>query len=85
MKRNRPLSKKPQKPYPASDRFPARSAARGAREIIDMWDFSPGNKERIKAILASDANLQGPHLFRYYNPKPAQWRRPNKACGNSSG
>ena len=27
-----------------------------------MWDFSPGNKERIKAILAGDANLQGPHL-----------------------
>ena len=37
-----------------------------------MWDFSPGNKEKIKAILASDANLQGPHLFRYYNPKPSR-------------
>jgi dTDP-4-amino-4,6-dideoxygalactose transaminase len=37
-----------------------------------MWDFSPGNKEKIKAILNSETNLQGPHLFRYYNPKPSR-------------
>jgi dTDP-4-amino-4,6-dideoxygalactose transaminase len=41
-------------------------------EIIDMWDFSPGNKEKIQALLASDAHIQGPHLFRYYNPKPSR-------------
>ena len=37
-----------------------------------MWEFSPGNKEKIKALLESDANIQGPHLFRYYNPQPSR-------------
>jgi 8-amino-3,8-dideoxy-alpha-D-manno-octulosonate transaminase len=41
-------------------------------ESIDMWDFSPGNKEKIKSILDRETNLQGPHLFRYYNPKPSR-------------
>jgi dTDP-4-amino-4,6-dideoxygalactose transaminase len=41
-------------------------------ELIDMWDFSPAGKARIKEILDSEVNLAGPHLFRYYNPKPSR-------------
>ena len=41
-------------------------------ELIDLWEFSPGNKERIKEILEHDTNVEGPHLFRYYNPKPSR-------------
>ncbi|MGO8787828.1 MAG: DegT/DnrJ/EryC1/StrS family aminotransferase [Terriglobia bacterium] len=52
--------------------YPTKIGREELWEIIDMWDFSPGNKEKIKALLASDANIQGPHLFRYYNPKPSR-------------
>jgi len=52
--------------------YPSKIGREELWEIIDMWDFSPGNKEKIEAVLASDANIQGPHLFRYYNPKPSR-------------
>ena len=60
------------KAVPKLGPFPTKIGREELWEIIDMWDFSPGNKEKIKAVLASDANLQGPHLFRYYNPKPSR-------------
>ena len=41
-------------------------------ELIDMWDFSPSNKARIKQILDEEKDIAGPHLFRYYNPKPSR-------------
>jgi dTDP-4-amino-4,6-dideoxygalactose transaminase len=60
------------KAVPKLGPYPTKIGREELWEIIDMWNFSPGNKEKIKAILASDANLQGPHLFRYYNPKPSR-------------
>jgi 8-amino-3,8-dideoxy-alpha-D-manno-octulosonate transaminase len=60
------------KAVPKLGPFPTKIGREELWEIIDMWDFSPGNKEKIKAILNSDADLQGPHLFRYYNPKPSR-------------
>jgi dTDP-4-amino-4,6-dideoxygalactose transaminase len=50
-----------------------------------MWDFSPGNKEKLQAILASDTNIQGPHLFRYYNPKPSRVVAAEQAMGELIG
>ena len=60
------------KAVPKLGPFPTKIGREELWEIIDMWDFSPGNKEKIEAVLASDANIQGPHLFRYYNPKPSR-------------
>ena len=60
------------KAVPKLGPFPTKIGREELWEIIDMWDFSPGNKEKIKAVLDSDTNLQGPHLFRYYNPKPSR-------------
>ena len=65
--------------------FPTKIGREELWEIIDMWDFSPGNKEKIKAILASDANVQGPHLFRYYNPKPSRVAAAEQAMGELIG
>ncbi|MFH1741417.1 MAG: DegT/DnrJ/EryC1/StrS family aminotransferase [bacterium] len=48
-------------------------------EIIDMWDFSEGAKDKLKDIILSDANVRGPHLFRYYNPKPSRVEAAEKA------
>ncbi len=41
-------------------------------EIIDMWDLSAEAKGKIKDLLAAEPNVAGPHLFRYYNPKPSR-------------
>ncbi len=41
-------------------------------ELVDLWEFSEGNREKLKEIIFNDAQVRGPHLFRYYNPKPSR-------------
>ena len=41
-------------------------------ELIKMWEFSPKDLARIRKVLDSQPDLRGPHLFRYYNPKPSR-------------
>jgi 8-amino-3,8-dideoxy-alpha-D-manno-octulosonate transaminase len=60
------------KAVPELGPFPSKLGREELWELIDMWEFSPSNKERIKEILDHDSNIQGPHLFRYYNPKPSR-------------
>ena len=61
-----------QKAIPKLGPFPSKLGREELWELIDMWELSPRNKKRIKDILESDPNLEGPHLFRYYNPKPSR-------------
>jgi len=41
-------------------------------ELISLWEFSPANRRKLLAILKGEKNLRGPHLFRYYNPRPSK-------------
>jgi len=41
-------------------------------EIIDMWDFAGDTKKQIADLIKKNAAVAGPHLFRYYNPKPSK-------------
>lgn len=52
--------------------FPTKIGKEELWELIDLWDFSEGNKEKLKEIILGDAHVRGPHLFRYYNPKPSR-------------
>ena len=52
--------------------FPTKIGAEELLEILDMWEFSPENRAKIRQLIESEANLRGPHLFRYYNPKPSK-------------
>ncbi len=52
--------------------FPAKIGKEELLEILDMWEFSPANQAKLKEIIGQEANLRGPHLFRYYNPKPSK-------------
>jgi DNA-binding transcriptional MocR family regulator len=72
MKRESSVIEGTTKAVPRLGPYPTKIGREELWELIDMWEFSPGNKEKIKAILASDAKVQGPHLFRYYNPKPSR-------------
>lgn len=42
-------------------------------ELLDLWEFAPGIKEQITELIHDRPDeLKGPHLFRYYNPRPSK-------------
>ncbi len=41
-------------------------------ELVDMWEFSDDRKERLRELILGDPDIEGPHLFRYYNPKQSR-------------
>ncbi len=59
--------------------FPTKIGAEELLEIVDMWEFSPESRAKIRQLIESEANLRGPHLFRYYNPKPSKVAAAEKA------
>jgi len=59
--------------------FPTKIGADELLEILDMWEFSPENTAKIKQIIESESNIKGPHLFRYYNPRPSKVAAAEKA------
>ena len=60
------------KAVPQLGPFPTKIGREELLEIVSMWEFSPENKDELKRIIDSEANLKGPHLFRYYNPRPSK-------------
>ena len=59
--------------------FPTKIGADELLEILDMWEFSSENAAKIKQIIESEGNIKGPHLFRYYNPRPSKVAAAEKA------
>jgi 8-amino-3,8-dideoxy-alpha-D-manno-octulosonate transaminase len=59
--------------------FPTKIGADELLEILDMWEFSPENAAKIKQIIEGEGNIKGPHLFRYYNPRPSKVASAEKA------
>lgn len=41
-------------------------------ELLDLWEYGPGIKEKLEELIVQDDQLKGPHLFRYYNPRPSK-------------
>ncbi len=74
-----------EKAVPALGPFPTKVGRDELREILDMWDFTPENKERLRTVLDSQPDLRGPHLFRYYNPKPSKVAAAEKAMADFVG
>ena len=52
--------------------FPTKIGKDELLEVLDLWQMSPENTSKIKAIIESEKGLKGPHLFRYYNPRPSK-------------
>lgn len=52
--------------------FPTKIGKEELLEVLDLWQMSPENTSKIKTIIESEKNLKGPHLFRYYNPRPSK-------------
>jgi len=67
------------KAVPELGPFPTKIGTEELLEILDMWEFSPESRAKIRQLIESEANLRGPHLFRYYNPKPSKVAAAEKA------
>ena len=59
--------------------FPSKIGKEELLEVLDLWQFSPENDSKIKEIIKNESNLEGPHLFRYYNPRPSKVEAAEKA------
>jgi dTDP-4-amino-4,6-dideoxygalactose transaminase len=66
-------------------RPPSKLGREELEELIDLWEISPGSRREIRAILAREKNLRGPHLFRYYNPRPSKVAEAEKLFGKFIG
>jgi dTDP-4-amino-4,6-dideoxygalactose transaminase len=51
---------------------PSKLGVEELMELIDLWQLSPGVRAQVGQLLAGDQGLRGPHLFRYYNPRPSK-------------
>jgi 8-amino-3,8-dideoxy-alpha-D-manno-octulosonate transaminase len=60
------------KAVPGLGPYPTKMGADELIELLDLWQFTPETKQRIEELVKSDRQLQGPHLFRYYNPRPSK-------------
>ena len=60
------------KAVPQLGPYPTKIGAEELLEVLDLWEFTPDIKRQIAELIASDRHLRGPHLFRYYNPRPSK-------------
>ena len=73
------------KAVPALGPFPTKIGAEELLEVLDLWQFTPETKRRIEELVKTDRHLQGPHLFRYYNPRPSKVEAAEKAFAELIG
>jgi 8-amino-3,8-dideoxy-alpha-D-manno-octulosonate transaminase len=52
--------------------FPTKIGKDELLEIMSMWQFSPQTQRKLRELIENEPDVQGPHLFRYYNPKPSK-------------
>jgi len=60
------------KAVPKLGPFPTKLGKDELWELLDLFEFSAENRAKMREILDNEPNLKGPHLFRYYNPKPSK-------------
>jgi dTDP-4-amino-4,6-dideoxygalactose transaminase len=60
------------KAVPQLGPYPTKIGKEELLEVLDLWQFSPETTRQMKELIEAERNLQGPHLFRYYNPRPSK-------------
>jgi len=68
-----------EKAVPKLGPYPTKIGREELLALIDLWELSPEGKTRIREILEAEPDVAGPHLFRYYNPKPSTVAESEKA------
>jgi len=55
-------------------------------ELLDLWEFPAATRRTLATtIRKAAAQIKGPHLFRYYNPRPSKVEAAEKAFGKFIG
>jgi 8-amino-3,8-dideoxy-alpha-D-manno-octulosonate transaminase len=75
----------PTKAVPRLGPFPTKLGSEELLELLDLWQFTPGTRRQITELIEADRQLQGPHLFRYYNPRPSKVEAAEKAMSRLIG
>ena len=54
--------------------------------VMDLWAYPKGVKKQLESIIRKNSRqIEGPHLFRYYNPRPSMVEAAEEAMGNYIG
>jgi len=56
-------------------RQPGKLGAAELCALVDLWRMRPETRSAIHRLIRSDPSLRGPHLFRYYGPRPGRVER----------
>jgi 8-amino-3,8-dideoxy-alpha-D-manno-octulosonate transaminase len=75
----------PSKAVPGLGPYPTKIGAEELLELLDLWQLSPETQRQITKLINADAELKGPHLFRYYNPRPSKVEAAEKAMRDLIG
>lgn len=75
----------PAKAVPRLGPYPTKIGAEELLELLDLWQFSPETQRQITKLVNADRQLQGPHLFRYYNPRPSKVEAAERAMSDLIG
>ena len=55
-------------------------------ELLDLWEFPAAARKTMETIIRKSAReIKGPHLFRYYNPRPSKVEAAEKAFSKFIG
>jgi dTDP-4-amino-4,6-dideoxygalactose transaminase len=73
------------KAVPQLGPFPSKIGREELLELLDLWQFTPETKRQIWELVKADRALQGPHLFRYYNPRPSKVEAAERAFAELFG
>jgi 8-amino-3,8-dideoxy-alpha-D-manno-octulosonate transaminase len=65
--------------------YPTKIGAEELLELIDLWEFTPETRARLQSLVEEDPGLRGPHLFRYYNPRPSKVEAAERAFAELIG
>ncbi len=74
-----------EKSVPRLGPFPTKIGRQELLALIDLWEFSPQGRARVREIIKAEPEVQGPHLFRYYNPRPSAVAAAEKAMAELLG
>lgn len=76
---------KPSKAVSCLGPYPSKIGEDELLEVLDLWQYTPHIKQQIVDLVKADKNLQGPHLFRYYNPRPSKVEAAERAMSGLIG
>jgi 8-amino-3,8-dideoxy-alpha-D-manno-octulosonate transaminase len=73
------------KAVPCLGPYPSKIGKEELLELLDLWQFTPETQRQIAELVKADQDVQGPHLFRYYNPRPSKVEAAERAMSGLIG